>query len=101
MDEVNGSQPSAGSACVTTATTRPAQSITMPSTRTPIHQAMCQSAATSLSTADDRVPGGATMVAQVPIGHIRTIYSQIGDLFAWLRLAGMATVVIAALVQPR
>lgn len=29
------------------------------------------------------------MVAQVPFGHVRTVYSYVGDLFAWLCVAGL------------
>lgn len=42
-------------------------------------------------TAEDR-----TLVSQVPTAGTRTIYSVIGDLFAWLCLAGLAVLVISA-----
>jgi apolipoprotein N-acyltransferase len=54
-----------------------------------------------LAMADDAVPGGATMIAQVPIGHVRTLYTRIGDLFAWLCVAGAALALVAALLLPR
>jgi apolipoprotein N-acyltransferase len=34
--------------------------------------------------------GAATLVAQVPLGHVPTLYPWIGDLFAWLCVAGTA-----------
>jgi apolipoprotein N-acyltransferase len=39
------------------------------------------------------------MVAQVPSYNVPTLYSYTPDLFAWLAIAGFATLVIAALVQ--
>jgi hypothetical protein len=30
------------------------------------------------------------MMADVPIHHVKTIYSTVGDLFAWLAIAGLA-----------
>lgn len=40
------------------------------------------------------------MVVQVPIRGVRTLYSRIGDLFAWIALAGLALEVGVALVRP-
>lgn len=42
-----------------------------------------------LGVADYFAAGDRTMVAQVPRGGIRTIYAKIGDLFAWLCVAGV------------
>lgn len=42
-------------------------------------------------TAEDR-----TLVSQVPTVGTRTIYSVVGDLFSWLCLAGLLTLVISA-----
>lgn len=33
-----------------------------------------------------------TMIAQVPVRGVRTVYAMIGDLFAWLAVAGLALV---------
>jgi hypothetical protein len=38
------------------------------------------------------------MVAQLPLGHVGTVYASIGDLFAWLCLAAL---VIAGAVAYR
>ena len=38
-------------------------------------------------------PGARVMVAQLPLGHIRTVYGLTGDLFAWLCLATVAIAV--------
>lgn len=43
-------------------------------------------------------PGARVMVAQLPLGRIRTVYGITGDLFAWLCLAALA---IAALFAYR
>jgi apolipoprotein N-acyltransferase len=47
-------------------------------------------------TASDR-----TMVAQVPIKGVRTIYSVIGDLFGWLSVVGFIVVTIWAIIRWR
>jgi apolipoprotein N-acyltransferase len=41
------------------------------------------------------------MVAQVPILSAFTLYPYIGDLFAWLAAAGVAVIIIVAIVQRR
>jgi apolipoprotein N-acyltransferase len=33
--------------------------------------------------------GDRTLIAQVPLGHIATLYAKTGDLFAWLCVAGV------------
>jgi len=38
------------------------------------------------------------MVAQVPTRGVRTIYSMIGDLFAWLCLAGFLLIAGASIL---
>ena len=38
-----------------------------------------------------------TMVATVPIGHVTTLYSSVGDLFAWLCAFGLALLAGCAL----
>jgi apolipoprotein N-acyltransferase len=47
-------------------------------------------------TADDR-----TMVAQVPIQGVRTIYSVIGDSFGWLAVVGFVAVTVWAIIRWR
>jgi len=41
------------------------------------------------------------MVAKVPVLSVFTIYPYIGDLFAWLALAGLAAMVVVVIVQGR
>jgi hypothetical protein len=52
-----------------------------------------------LGMADDFAAGSRTMIAQVPIGHIRTLYATTGDLFAWLCVAGVAAALGTAVVS--
>lgn len=47
-------------------------------------------------TASDR-----TMVAQVPVRGVRTIYSIIGDLFGWMCVAGFVAITIWAIIRWR
>lgn len=42
-------------------------------------------------------PNQNIMIADVPVGGTTTVYSRIGDFFAWLSLAGLLAVVIAAI----
>ena len=49
----------------------------------------------------DHFSGARTMVAQVPVGGIRTPYSYFGDLFAWLCVGGLAASVVAAMLTGR
>jgi apolipoprotein N-acyltransferase len=41
------------------------------------------------------------MVAQVPILSAGTLYPYIGDLFAWLAIAGLAALTVVALLPRR
>ena len=41
------------------------------------------------------------MVTQAPIQSASTLYPYIGDLFAWLAMAGFAAVIVAAIYQGR
>jgi apolipoprotein N-acyltransferase len=41
------------------------------------------------------------MVADVPVKGVRTVYSTIGDLFAWIGIAGLLALVARAVVQRR
>jgi apolipoprotein N-acyltransferase len=54
-----------------------------------------------LAVSDFFAPGDRTMIAQVPVGHIRTLYTKTGDLFAWLCVAGLPVAVWIAAVGPR
>jgi apolipoprotein N-acyltransferase len=40
---------------------------------------------------DHLAPGDSTLVAQVPIGHVPTLYARVGDLFSWLCVAGLVS----------
>jgi apolipoprotein N-acyltransferase len=53
----------------------------------------------TLATADYATTKQA-MVAHVPTHGVKTIYAVIGDLFAWLSIAGFVTLVGLALLQP-
>jgi len=44
----------------------------------------------------DHFSGARTMVAQVPVGGVRTLYAHIGDAFAWLCVAGIALAIARA-----
>ena len=44
-------------------------------------------------------PGDGTMTAQLPLGGIRTVYGRVGDLFAWLCVAGLATALALGAMQ--
>ena len=52
-----------------------------------------------LGVADYFAPGDRTMTAQVPLGHIPTLYARTGDLFAWLCVAALALLLPAALLR--
>ena len=53
-----------------------------------------------IGVADDFAPGDRTLVAQVPIGGTTTVYAWIGDLFAWLCVAGLAATLVLAATRP-
>jgi apolipoprotein N-acyltransferase len=44
----------------------------------------------------DHFSGAPTMVAQVPVGGVPTLYASVGDLFAWLCVAGAGAALAAA-----
>src|SRR5262249_45495077 len=44
-----------------------------------------------LGIADHFAPGDSTLVAQVPVIHVPTMYARVGDLFAWMCVAGLAS----------
>jgi apolipoprotein N-acyltransferase len=46
-----------------------------------------------LSVSDFFAAGDRTMTAQVPLGHVPTLYARTGDLFAWLCVAGLGAAV--------
>ncbi len=54
-----------------------------------------------LAVADYFAPSDRTMVAQVPVGGVRTLYTRIGDLFAWLCVAGLVASVAIAVISRR
>ena len=39
------------------------------------------------------------MIVQVPLTHVRTIYTQVGDLFAWLCTASLFILIATALAS--
>jgi apolipoprotein N-acyltransferase len=53
-----------------------------------------------LAAADYFAIGDRTMVAQVPLGSVRTLYARTGDLFAWLCVVGLVVSIgIAAITR--
>jgi apolipoprotein N-acyltransferase len=55
-----------------------------------------------VSAVDHFVPGERVMVAQVPVwSGVFTIYPYIRDLFAWLAIAGLLTIIIWVVVRGR
>ena len=42
-----------------------------------------------------------TIVAEVPVQALPTLYSRIGDLFAWLSMAGLVMLIAVALARRR
>ena len=54
-----------------------------------------------LSASDYFTTDSQVMVAYVPIQGVRTIYATIGDLFAWLSIAGLIVLIGIALVRRR
>jgi apolipoprotein N-acyltransferase len=49
----------------------------------------------------DHVAGAPVLVADVPVGHVPTLYPFVGDVFAWLCVAGTAGVVLRAVMRKR
>ncbi|HEX2456959.1 MAG TPA: nitrilase-related carbon-nitrogen hydrolase [Vicinamibacterales bacterium] len=73
---------------------------------------MIRPAASGLSTAVDAwgrvlavsdyfAQGDRTMTAQVPIGHVSTLYAKTGDLFAWLCVGTLVLTIGAATLRGR
>jgi apolipoprotein N-acyltransferase len=52
-----------------------------------------------LATADHFAPETRTMVAQVPMGRVRTAYALVGNLFSWVSIAGLAGMIAWAAVR--
>ena len=46
-----------------------------------------------LSVSDFFAAGDRTMTAQVPLGHVPTLYARTGDLFAWLCVIGLGAAI--------
>jgi apolipoprotein N-acyltransferase len=55
----------------------------------------------TLAVTDHFSPGAQTMIAQVPLKRVRTLYARVGDLFAWLCVASLLTTIPVALVNRR
>ncbi len=53
-----------------------------------------------LAVTDHFSPDARVMVAQLPLGHVRTIYGYVGDLFAWLCIGGLTIATAVALRRP-
>jgi apolipoprotein N-acyltransferase len=51
----------------------------------------------TLAVTDHFSPGAQTMIAQVPHTRVSTIYTRVGDLFAWLCVASLLILIAAAL----
>ena len=51
----------------------------------------------TLAVTDHFSPGAQTMIAQVPLTRVSTIYTRVGDLFAWLCVASLLILIAAAL----
>jgi apolipoprotein N-acyltransferase len=51
-----------------------------------------------LATMDDSVAAQKVMAAQLPIQGVATIYSRIGDLFAWFCVAGLLATITLGLL---
>jgi apolipoprotein N-acyltransferase len=49
----------------------------------------------------DHVMGAPVLVADVPVGRVPTLYPFVGDLFAWLCVAGTAVAVLRAVMRKR
>jgi apolipoprotein N-acyltransferase len=45
----------------------------------------------------DHFSGARTLVSQVPLGHVPTLYSHVGDLFAWLCIGSLGVLVVRAI----
>jgi apolipoprotein N-acyltransferase len=45
-----------------------------------------------LAVSDHHAPGDTTLVAQLPVGQVRTLYARVGDLFAWACVALLALI---------
>ena len=54
----------------------------------------------TLAKMDEFTPEQLAMVAQIPVGRVDTIYVRIGDLFAWLCVAGLLGEIVWAVLRP-
>jgi len=52
----------------------------------------------TLATMDDALAAQKAMVAQLPTSGVATIYSRVGDLFAWLCVAGLLGAIVLGLL---
>jgi apolipoprotein N-acyltransferase len=55
----------------------------------------------TLARMDEFTPEQLVMVAQVPVGGVDTIYTRIGDLFAWLCVAGLLGAIARVILRSR
>jgi apolipoprotein N-acyltransferase len=53
-----------------------------------------------LGQADSFAPGDRTMVAQVPVGHVATLYARCGDWFAWTAAAALLVLFAWSVLPP-
>ena len=53
----------------------------------------------TLARMDEFTPEQLVMVAQVPVNGVRTIYSYVGDLLAWLCVAGLLVAITLAILR--
>jgi hypothetical protein len=51
----------------------------------------------TLALTDHFSPRARIMIAQVPLAHVSTIYTHVGDLFAWLCIASLLIMIAVAL----
>jgi apolipoprotein N-acyltransferase len=52
-----------------------------------------------LSVSDFYAGGDRTMIAQLPMGRIPTLYARAGDWFSWLCVAGLAATLVAVMLN--
>ena len=55
----------------------------------------------TLAVTDHFSPGARIMVAQVPLARTGTVYAQVGDLFSWLCLVGLALLICLGVIRRR
>lgn len=53
-----------------------------------------------LGMTDFFAPGDRTLTVQIPLGHVRTLYAQTGDLFAWLCVVAVVVAIGMTTLAP-